>query len=331
MLRLLRLQSGFSLVQGMVLGSVIAGSALVATRLITDQKLAMKGAETRDQVEQLHSLVYAVLQNKDNCYATVKGIGGGTDVSAQLVGAMNPTMNRIVANTHTTATATGTTYDSARIVVETNAGASYDGAKTYMNGNVRIKSINWQYPAPIPEATVTNPNPVAPGAGIAYLNISYERLKDDSNSRMKKGLGAKDLRKTIAIRLQRTSTGAFDGCYASTEDVSASEKGNKDLAKQMCEQLNSTGNSLTPSSLFVWDEATSTCKPKELTCKRPGLDDGYVNTGINSNGQVECRKLVDWTDVNNFIDNSSPTPCTAGLKAQLIAVPGNKVKILCTP
>lgn len=331
---LIKNQLGFSLVQGMIVAGIVAGSGLVATRLITDQKMAQKGAETRDQVDQLHSMVYAVLQNKDHCLATVKGAySGGVDNSSIVTAPNPPTLPRetrqiprivTVGQTNTTATGTSIVTSQTQTVVEVNDGtAAYNAAnpRVYMNGNVTVKKMEMTYPG-------TN------GDGFADFAIEYERLNKNENVRTKSGYGAKNIRKVIAIRMQRRPdkdavayNNAFEGCYGVTENK-ADDAGNKDLAKTMCNELNATGDPNAGSSLFEWNESLSTCVPKEHICK----GDGMVNTGINSNGIVECRRLEEWTDMNNFIDQGavSAQPCVAGRTARIsINTVTNKVHIEC--
>src|SRR5665648_863260 len=87
--------NGFSLIQGMIIAAVVAGSALVATRLLGDQKLAQKGAETRDLVEELHNTLFTVLQGRENCRSTMVANGlQGT------LGASVTSHNLTTINTH---------------------------------------------------------------------------------------------------------------------------------------------------------------------------------------------------------------------------------------
>ena len=71
------LQSGISMVQGMVISAVLSGSALIATRMMTTQKMAIKSAESKDHIIQLHKLVFAALQNREHCLRTLSTVVTG--------------------------------------------------------------------------------------------------------------------------------------------------------------------------------------------------------------------------------------------------------------
>ena len=259
---------GFSLVQGMIIASVVAGSGLVATRLITDQKLAQKGAETRDQIEDLHSAAYAAVQNRDNCAATFNTPALQADLLSTTSGAglQLPSIK----------TSSG---DTVLQLHNNNI------ANTYMNGNVLVKDMRTIYD---------------PTLGTATLDISYERLDSGNvNKKTKSGYGAKEIKKSITLRVQRNpfnATKTFTSCYG----VNSGKKGdenldptkNNDTNRELCLQMNNnvaSDGATTGLSVFVWDELTSTCIPN---AKCP---DHMVYTGIESTGKVLCKSMADVT------------------------------------
>src|SRR5690606_4312614 len=71
MIKTFRTEIGASLIQVMVIASVMAGLALVGTQIVTDLKKSSKGAESRDDLESLHSTVVSALRNQENCTATI--------------------------------------------------------------------------------------------------------------------------------------------------------------------------------------------------------------------------------------------------------------------
>lgn len=352
MRRLLSSEHGFSMVQGLVFAGVLAGSSLVATRLFTDQKKALKGSETRDQIEQLHQNIFTTLQNPDNCTATVRGLAGlrpgegayTLDIANDLVdspGAPYPTTRTINAVTRLDAAASGTVYNQAKHVF----GVPYTNASgtpvnpTYMNGNVIIRKMEWEYFATRGIPTVLNPNPPAPSQGIAYLHIDYERLNPDPTVRLKDGYGGKNIRKTIVLRMQRKfpvpATNAFVACYA-IENPSIAQSGNADigtidLSKELCNSLNSSGSSTLnadedptlPDSLLYWDENTSNCLQRERVCPND-----RVFTGIDSNGRTMCRDVSTYVDMSQYID-TTPANCGPGKTVSIVPAGGGKVRIQC--
>lgn len=286
-----------------MLAGVVAGSSLVATRLLTDQKLAAKNAETRDQVEQLHKLVYSTLQDKDNCTRTL----------------FNGAFPSLTLNTLPQSVLSKT---GSAVVEKFSV-----GSKRYMNNNVILNNISFAYTA---------------GASTGTLRLEYQRQTNDAAGakRLKEGYGAKDVAKNVMIRVQRDPlykvgavfTYPYTSCYAVVTDSDTGsangEDGNSDLSKTMCEQLNSGDASSAGKSFFVWDEATSTCKPKENVCKNMG----EVNTGINSNGEVECRRIQDWMDTGKLIDPTSVNPAVGCPASQYVKMDtaGGKIRIYCS-
>lgn len=290
-------QRGFSLVQGMILAGVVAGSSLVATRMLTDQKKAQKGAETRDLVEELHNVVYSTLQNRNHCKQTIMSAG----IQAAVGNPSNnnssyPQLNRIQAA------------GASDYVIEEN--------KAYMNNSVKVASITL--------------GPIDPIKNMRNLEITYERLNSrDSNvsTRTKDGYGAKSLKKTVWVRMQKEpmSPNTFSSCYAVTADVDAlngqdsAEKGN-DIAKELCQEMN-TGAGI---KAFIWDETLSICKPNGQC---PG---DQVFTGVDTNGTVKCRNLNEWIDMANILDSTPPTGCGPGKKIRLaVDNTAKKVRLEC--
>jgi hypothetical protein len=284
-------ESGFSLVQGLVIAAIVAGSSLVATRLLTDQKLAQKGAETRDQVEELHNLIYSVLQNRLNCKETM--VGNTLQVALSASG---------------TATAT-----HALTRIRTKDADVVITGQRYMNENVELKSMTL----------------LGQTGGQRNLQIVYERLRGAEGERTKSGYGAKEIRKTITLRIQRETTGtvgAFSSCYAlsggkSSQNATNSTETGNDITKQMCEEMNPT----TGTKAFVWDEANSICRPN---AQCPG---NQIYTGIDSLGTVKCRNIEDWMDFNQVLDPTAPASCPNGAQVRFeIDNVSSKVRIVCS-
>ena len=308
MFRIFRPQSGFSIVQGMIIASVLAGSALLGTRLITDQKLAQKGSETRDQIEQIHQLIYSTLQNQDHCAATMN--------SALNTGALTfsgtRALNAIVLN-------------SGGTLFQTNTGATYDASRIYMNGNVTIQSMELVYPGTSWTALQNLSLPTS----LARLKITYRRLDSSANLRTKKGYGAKTISKTISLAYQfnPASAGQFNACYAVTTagTLSASELGNQTLTREFCEGFFFANS--TTERLFTWDAVNNICRLKTFNCPA-----GQIFTGIDSTGVVKCRRIEQWLDVKDLVDWNQSVQCAgANPQRMQITTDGKKARIGCPP
>lgn len=310
-------QSGFSLVQGMILAGVLAGSGLVATKMLNEQKMIQKGIETKDQIEELHNVVYSALQNNGNCSATMLANSVADDMST------GSALKTLPINYIRT--------ESGDVIIQ-----KYDNTqsadenlrnRTYMSGNVQIKDINVKY------------NPATTN-GMGEIEIIYERLQsgkgaaaaDDGKRRMKSGYGGKTIKKTIGMRVQRNPVMAsrpFTSCYAVTSQntntvpgVSA-EIGNQDIGKSLClEMISSVGAGEIPA--FRWDDATSSCLPNSACPSH------QIYTGVSTTGAVRCRNLNEWVDFNPMIEATEGT-CSPGQSAGFVITSTNpvRVKIRC--
>ncbi|MES2525828.1 MAG: hypothetical protein V4598_02025 [Bdellovibrionota bacterium] len=271
-MRIFLSRSGFSMVQGMVISAVLAGSALIATRMFTTQKMALKTSETKDQIAELHKMIFSTLQNREYCLRTfvtplaVVGVSGSysvTNVKTMTGGAEE---DQFVANT-----------------------GSASGM-TYMNGNVRINSMRLNTTGDLSE-----PQPFV---------INYMRLegKDANGVRSKTGFGGKSISKTIYIRLQRDPSAltTINGCYAIELNTdSDTGQGNSDLNKTFCEGLGTGAGE--HESLYTWDETRNTCVLRNNIC-----DPGFVFEGIDSTGLKLCRPFADYLP---YFLESGAKPC----------------------
>lgn len=280
----------------MVVSAVLAGSALIATRMITTQKMVVKSAETKDHIMQLHKLIYADLQNREHCLMTLgpvigSGLTPGTPQTFNVPNIMVKAENSVVGLQR----------------YATNSGASYDPTTIYMNGNVRINSMTLNT-----TATIGDPQP---------LVINYRRLEGKKNaSRTRVGFGGSSISKTIWIRLQRATSAltAVNGCYAVELATEAdSLTGNQDLNKSFCENLGQGG------SLYTWDATRNSCVLKNNICGSK-----EVFEGINSTGSAVCRSINDYLP---YLVKPGSNPCT-GTKTKVAVVRDpvtNKVSIEC--
>ena len=296
-------QTGLSLVQGLIVSSLVAGSALISTRLIQDQKLLLKSTESRDQIDQLHRMVYATLQNREHCKATL--VSNSIAVANLNDGAR--TLTKVVTKTNTGATAD---------VFQINDGSSWDPSKIYMNGNVMIRSMTFLTPQatdPAGQNNITYPS---------KLRVEYARMEGkDANKRTKVGYGGKQIKKDIPIILQRnTSTGAIDGCYAvqlGQDNNGMLSEGNNNINQEFCSKLGTNG------SLYIWDSAANKCVLKNNVCPPK-----FVFAGINSNGNANCKPLTDY--LGYMIDTSSVANCPSGASVSLTTDAAGKVKVTCS-
>jgi hypothetical protein len=262
--------------------------------MISTQKLAVKSAETKDHILQLHKMVYAELQNREHCYMSLYPV-----ISNALTTNHNYDLPKIMVKTDSV---TG----AERFVV--NDGLIYDQSKIYMNGNVTIKSMTLKT-----TANLGDPQP---------LVINYRRLEGNkSKSRTKVGFGGSSISKTINIRLQRETPTSTDikGCYAIETSADAdSGTGNEDLNQEFCDNLGANGE-----SIYTWDPVRNICVMKQNVCP-----DKYVFEGIDSTGQKICRSINEYLP---YLIQSGSSPCTSSkTSVKLVLDPvTNKVSMEC--
>lgn len=283
------------MVQGMVISAVLAGSALMATRMMSTQKLALKTAETKDQIGELHKMIFGILANREHCLMTfgTVSLGANANISINEIRSKSDTSDYVA-------------------VFQTKNDTTWDTNRTYMNNNVRINSMILQ----VNKAEIDLGNPQT-------FKVNYTRFENDSYSRTGKGFGGKSITKTMSIIFQRDNAASYvpTGCYAiQTGTESDTGTGNEDLNKEFCTNL---GDGAAGNSLYTWDDVTNTCTLKHNVC-----GDKEVFEGISSTGSAICRPFADYLPY--FLDSTS-NPCT-GAKTQVSIVRDpvtNKVSIEC--
>lgn len=297
-MRLLFNQTGASIVQGLLIAGAVAGMGFVGTRMMQDQKLAQKGISSRNNVEQLHDMVYSILQNKDNCTATMLADNLNTDAVWN-----NP------GNEAMTAIATRNPIDTANPskIFQVNNSATYQADLSYMNNSVTIDSITLVKPAGL---DFTNP---------ANLEIVYRKLDSSGNKRLGKGYGGTTVKKTLPLKIQRNLTNsAFESCYGvQTGDTDQ-------VSKDFCERLG-VDDGDPNTAMFEWDADHQQCKFKDLKCPV-----GQVFAGIDSTGRRLCHTIQSWMPFSNFIDPAGVACNPATADAVSFVVVGDKVTVQCT-
>ena len=301
-------QSGVSIVQGLIVSSVLAGSALVTTRMLQDQKKLQKSVETRDQVEQLHRLVVATLQNREHCSSTISAAG----LSAPT---LDSERNVDIIYSKTAAASVTPTF-------EKTDGLVFEPTKIYMNGNVSIRSMKVMLPKsadPDPAArTITYPSKFR----IEYRRMQTKNSGTNSNLRTKEGFGAKQIVKYVPILLQiNKATNLIDGCYAVQLGETMNGTlldGNNNVNQDFCSNL---GNG---ASLYTWDSTTNKCVLKNNVCP-----DKFIFGGISSTGNAYCYPLSKY--LPDLVNTTDASGCTnAGGTVALVTDAAGKVKITCT-
>lgn len=185
-------EKGFSIVQALVVSGALAGMALVGTKLNLNQKMAAKDASSRDNVEQIHSMIYSILQNRLHCFRTVTGANGGHAT-------VSPNELRNIGQIRMDGQAT-----HAFELTTSSTSAADATSRTYLG--VRIVGM-----------ALALPNDLSTPA---RLTIDY--LRDDgvksNDQKQKTAFGSKNIRKVILLALERTDATTINGCTAVATD-----------------------------------------------------------------------------------------------------------------
>ena len=294
-MRISLFQSGFSMVQGMIISAVLAGSALVATRMFTTQKMAQRASEYKDQIAELHKMIFGTLQNREHCLRTF----------------VTPLANVLVNNSYPV---TNVQADSGTGQTQFSVNPSSTSGPMYMNGNVRINSMTLNT-----TANLGDPQPLV----INYMRLEGKDMGGGLSSN--RGFGGKSISKTIYVRLQRANAGSttINGCYAiEVNSDSDTNQGNSDLNKDFCEGLGTGAGEA--ESLYTWDETRNTCVLKNNICA-----DKFVFEGIDSTGLAICRPFQDY--IPYFLETGAqPCPPDKAFVTIVRNTTTGKVSIQCS-
>lgn len=309
-------QQGFSILQGLILSSLLAGSALVTSKLISDQKKVAISSKSKDSVEEMTDILFNLLQHQDNCTTTLNLNGAAGSLS----GTAN--INTIY---HANRSASGAGLPPQPVVAVNNA---------YFQNTISISSMRVQFPA-----NVANLSPA-----VLVINMRRNDSKD-ANLRTKDGFGGKDLTRRINLVIQRFEGSLnFKSCYAvknSAEETSGN--GTIALLREFCQGLSmppvlAPYESLWPA--YYWNATTNTCELDNSVCPRDFFFAGIDSTGLAERwdgsivttsgvGAARCRYVRRAINFSEFINNNGAMNCNGRSMVKWIKVGTNQVQIGC--
>lgn len=356
--KFLRNQSGFSLIQGMILATAVAGMAYVGTKMTTDQKMLQKTADANSRVDQLHKIIYSVLQNKENCARTffqngVIPIGyscsnSGVDVQSKCFAlGGSPGAMHIIGQ--------GACYlpggpgPDTVCLTFTEAGSGSCGSYMLCHGLQSLTGTKnflagvWSGDSAA-ALFKTNPSYADPGnydPSVIYMNNSVSIVSMDltyppdlttadatlkilygklesKNMDIRSGKGYGGNRIAKDISI-KIQRHPITKAYDSCYAVTGSS--NDTLHKDFCDGLGYNGLG-GGEKLFSWDAASNTCK-LNLKCA-----DGEVFTGWDSNGTKLCKTLASQMDLNSLLAGGLSCDLRT-VKNVKFTVSGGKIQIDC--
>ena len=174
-------QRGSALTNALIAILVLSVSMVAIQRTLTDSKKSLDSSRSRDAVETLHDLLSGLMQNQENCKATLQALtasppSNGSTLAVEHI--KDPSNNNVLSR-HT---------------------GAYDLSRVYINNSVTIKSMNFIMPSAV-------------GANATF-EVTYERFNPTPNVRTKVGYGAKDIKKSFPVVFQRDSSNNYLTCYA---------------------------------------------------------------------------------------------------------------------
>lgn len=296
-MKILKNKSGFSLVEVMIsvgLLSVITYIGLKQTDIISS---SMTNLSIDRQIDEMHSSMIALITKKEVCSANF----------------INP-----IPKT-----------DYAQIIDE-NGNAPYRRGNTYLDGKVRINSI---------ETKMIDGNP--------FVEVALEKLKEKANS--------KNITKRIPLLVDLNPAGtAILDCFSLNSSIADTVK--YEVAKTICENTYGVGTTKFDLMFDDSDPSNPTCafdgfaNNLSLTCPdgesingvgydvasmtlTPVCSRAFTQTScpnnwikkVNLNGTFECANLVDHVDTTAVAFNTGDI-CKLGLNPLT-----NRVALDCIP
>ena len=355
--KFLQNQAGFSLIQGMILATAVAGMAYVGTKMTTDQKMLQRTADSNSRVDQLHKIIYSVLQNKANCERTFSQNGINPVAyacNASALAAQSTCMSLGGSPGAQHLNGEGPCYfpagpgpdticlpyieapsTSCKSYMLCHGIQSLIGTKDFLNGvwssdsAAALFKINTNIGTTAYDPNLVYMNnsvsivsmeltyPADLATADATLKILYGKL-DSKDMGSRSGQGYGGNRIAKDISI-KIQRNPFTKGYDSCYAVTGAS--NDTLNKDFCEQLGVTG--AAGDKLFTWDTATNTCK-LNLKCAND-----EVFTGWDSNGNKLCKKLASQMDLNNLLAGGLSCDLTS-VKNVKFTVSGGKVQIDCS-
>ena len=296
------------MLMGLLLSGLLATSALMISRLLIDQKKGMKVAQSNDESEELHQLIYTLLLNSDSCKKTLD-VGIIANNLDQPSGSTGSTYINLFKDNLTNMNIYEIhTKDTQVIALGASNAPSRIGFGTNSVSSVETKLIKSIILSPMK-------NPVI---GIRNLEIYYSKHNNDSSQ---SGLVMSQVKKVIPLRVKTKPSGKFESCYAIASNDWSDTNDTYDLPKKMCDGMYSGTSTSTGQKALVWDDLTSTCTLK-LNCPK-----GEIYSGIKQDGTVDCRKLEDLFDYN-LVLGSMPVSCPIDSEVSF-KIFGSEVRIVC--
>lgn len=282
-------QAGFSLVEVMVGGGLLAGVGLAGAYMMKQQRTAQKKVDSEQQLLAYHQGLIKTLNNSQNCNATFKtwygaAIPAPTDISAiNKCGAVNGVAADCTATGNIKNDASAITAVTA--VLTPGATAWTDNTETWYVDKITIQA-----------------NP-AGGANYNKTGAIPLRITYKMNPRLDAN---RTVLKDLYVNARFKNTGAFMEC------TNGQESSLNNLQNELCKTMN-TNQISSAGAVVKWNEDTQKCDLVGSTASPlKSCPQGYVIEGVRSDGTVHCRSVS--AGFTGASGTASPTNCATGTK-----------------
>lgn len=247
---------GFSIIEVMVGGAILAAVGLGGATLFRNQKVGQKRIEVDQNLQVFHTSLAKIIHNPKNCNATLSAFHD------------QPSLNDSISEIYycNNCNSTSTNYNAENsprmnpaFIREGDWIENVSGNTTRATQTWRVESIGW--------ATST----VVAGTRRPALRITYQ---------MNPNLGSRRVTKDINLNL-RFNGANFNECSAGMESTS------DNLAHDICETLDpDLGQVATPGKLVYWSPEEQRCLPNLAVMDCANFQS---LVGISNLGVVSCR------------------------------------------
>lgn len=295
---ILKSQAGFSLTEIMVGGGILAGVALAGAQMFKDQNSAQKKVSDEQKLTVFHQGLVKKMGTSGHCNAAFKANGlVGSSINA------GQSFNRLAQCTGNCVETneSGTDHRAADVTYNTTSdlakvGSFVDGDQVWRVDDIRFNSTT-----------------AKTQSGPMILKVTYEM-----NPKLTNGV-SKKVTKDLVVNA-RFEGGVFQEC------LSAQESSINNLQNDFCKTLNYGEFTSAGDRMAVWNPVTQQC---DIGITKDCRALGLAVDGIDSNGQVKCKKIVTPVVVPELQQNTTSLPCTGTQKAVITVHSSGSLRVVC--
>lgn len=305
-------QSGFSLVEAMVGGALIAGLGLMGASIFSQQSSKVNYVDAQEKLNSYHNNLRRMFSEENHCNALLASsvpvsslapVSINTCCPAGSVSCEITGISSCLANVDEPIKVPPTNKKEVLSVDKTKASNFTDNTR-----RIRLDSI--KYYDPFKQEYVAT---MSANANKNFeMHLTYELLNV-------KG-GPPFIRKIIPLSLRFAESGVFRGC--STNRIGSNETARKEL----CESLNGLNPDYAMVAWVVDANGVGKCEALN-TQNKIKCDGGLVLYGISSTGHPICRSILNTADQGKMINNV-PGACQTGTSIRFEKVNG-RIVVVC--